>query len=292
MPAPRDRAARVANYMTAEDEDIPNLCSACLGPSTHVRMMRVPKGKVCHTCQRPYAVFNWRASGDSRPRSTLICRGCSDAKNACQSCMHDLATGLSMEKRAQLSAEEIAAILDRKRSRTTEEEVAALAANQSQLQRRFQQRACSFFAKGNCSRGDACPYRHVMPGRTEGEVPAKADAAQSIKARFAAAPTVVARDTAVKDAEAKKEEGTRLLLEMAASAPVVATSSSAATASALAAVAQEAAPRIATPVVAPSKVVGAKPAGEEVTAKTQAVAPTEDEDEAAGGGFDFGFMDE
>uniref|UniRef100_A0A7S1KWY2 C3H1-type domain-containing protein n=1 Tax=Neobodo designis TaxID=312471 RepID=A0A7S1KWY2_NEODS len=299
MPGPRDRAARVANYVTAEDEDDPNICSACLGPSTHVRMIRVPKGKACHSCERPYAAFSWRAAGDARPRFTLICKGCSTDKNACQSCMHDLATGLSMERRAQMSAEEIAALLERKRSRTTEEEVAALAANESQMQRRFQQKPCSFFAKGHCSRGAACPYRHVMPGRTETDVPAtSANAAASIKARFAAAPTAAARDADEKAEEAKKTAGDRLLLEMAAAAPAV-TSTAAGTAALAAAAAQSSSISSAAPQTAisqaPSAITPSASADKKsAAAPAPASEPEADEPDTSGGGggFDFGFMDE
>ena len=214
--AARDKAARVASYITAEEADEPSLCNACLGPSTHVRMMRMPKGKKCHVCDRQYTSFQWRAANDARPRFTLICKGCSADKNACQSCMHDLATGLSMELRSQLSGEELANLLERKRNRTTEEEIAVLAANEEQLARRFQQKVCTFFAKGHCARGGACPYRHVQPARSEAAVVAPQAA---IRARFEAGTTQADEQAARSEPAAAALRAEQKLLALAASAP-------------------------------------------------------------------------
>jgi hypothetical protein len=105
-----------------------------------------------------------------------------------------------MEQRAAMPAEQLAALLDRKRARTTEEEVAVLAASDGLLARRFEQKPCSFFAKGHCTRGAACPYRHVLPPRTEDQVrggssaaaAAAPSASASIRDRFAAGPAAAA----------------------------------------------------------------------------------------------------
>jgi pre-mRNA-splicing factor RBM22/SLT11 len=40
---------------------------------------------------------------------------------------------------------------------------------------------CSFFVKGECNRGDACPYRHEMP--KEGEMQSGGNVQQSIRDR-------------------------------------------------------------------------------------------------------------
>jgi hypothetical protein len=226
----RETAARVARYVEAEEEATPDVCSACLGPTATLRMQRTAAGKKCHTCAKPYASFAWRPSQDARTRFTLICKACSGAKNACQSCLHDLATGLSMDKREQLSADDTAALMDRKRARTMDDEIHSLRQNAQQVKARFAQKPCSFFAKGFCSRGVACPFAHqavpeaAAPAEAGGDdddddsgvaspVEARGGALANIKQQFAHGKTVAATAVAAKASSA-------LLIADRAPAPV------------------------------------------------------------------------
>ena len=175
----REQAARVARFVEAEVAGIPRICGGCLGPNSTVRLVAQPRHKECHSCQRPFVNYVWRPSSDSRPRFLLICRGCSVEKGACQSCLHDLHTGLELGERDTMSADDVARIVQQRRDRTDEEDVAAVARNEALLRRRLQQkRRCAFFAKGHCSRGSSCPFLHA-----EGETDPKehSDAAAAIR---------------------------------------------------------------------------------------------------------------
>lgn len=158
--ATRNTAARVANFQKAEVSDVPSLCVVCLGPSKALRMLQQPKGKQCRKCNRPFTVFTWRAAEDARPRSTQFCQGCCTAVNACQSCFCDLATGLTMEQRAAATPEELAETVRVKQGRIDATGDDSCLTSNAGKRRRFEQKICSFFQKGFCSRGEKCPYRH------------------------------------------------------------------------------------------------------------------------------------
>lgn len=162
------KAARIATFEETEVAATPTVCSSCLGPNPLVRMLRLPSGKRCHACNHVYSAFSWRASNDAKTRMTILCRACSASKMCCQSCMCDLATGLSAEKKNNLTTEELAEAVERQRNRSLTEELERLGNDERQLKRKFQQKACTFWAKGFCSRGKLCPFLHSEDGPTTG----------------------------------------------------------------------------------------------------------------------------
>lgn len=94
MPVKRD-----ANIQDVENEEFPILCETCLGNNPYVRMIRVPYGKGCKSCGRPFTNFRWKAGTDARYKSTQVCQMCAKTKNVCQCCVLDLTYGLPTQVR-------------------------------------------------------------------------------------------------------------------------------------------------------------------------------------------------
>ena len=88
-----------AKYQQAEDDEFPILCETCLGNNPYVRMIRIPFGRGCKTCGRPYTVFRWKAGSEGRYKSTQVCQSCSKTRNVCQCCCLDLTYGLPVQVR-------------------------------------------------------------------------------------------------------------------------------------------------------------------------------------------------
>lgn len=119
-----------------------------------------------------------------------------------------------MAVRESMDAEELASIVERKRLRSTEDEIDAMLQNDQLMKRRFGQRICSFFSQGKCTRGEHCPYRHVTAEEAEEERRQNRSAQSSIKDQYAAGATIHQtvkstnhRDVAPLAIEAKKAEG-------------------------------------------------------------------------------------
>lgn len=122
-----------------------------------------------------------------RYKKTEICQTCAKGKNVCQTCMLDLQFGLPTQVRdsalAHKSAAPTSAINREYYAQNMEGKIEegasgaisfgkADAAGRELLKRlarsdpgykRNRPHLCSFFAKGSCSRGDECPYRHELP---------------------------------------------------------------------------------------------------------------------------------
>ena len=94
MPVKRD-----ANIQDVENDEFPILCETCLGNNPYVRMIRVPYGKGCKSCGRPFTNFRWKAGTDARYKSTQVCQMCAKTKNVCQCCVLDLTYGLPTQVR-------------------------------------------------------------------------------------------------------------------------------------------------------------------------------------------------
>lgn len=190
-----------------ESEDFPQLCETCLGDNPYVRMMKESFGNACKICTRPFTVFRWKPGKRARYKKTEICQTCARMKNVCQTCVLDLQFNLPVQVRDSFLAKEaggdervIVPESDANRewfaqqhNRMLEQEGAVSAygkaASQSsalvQLARkepyykRNRAHLCSFFARGECNRGEACPYLHEMP-RSKDDPLAK----QNIKDRY------------------------------------------------------------------------------------------------------------
>eukprot|EP00124_Ichthyophonus_hoferi_P001499 Ihof_evm9s79 gene=Ihof_evmTU9s79 len=189
-----------------EDSEFPILCQTCLGDNPYIRMTKEKFGKECKICTRPFTVFRWCPGKGMRFKKTEVCQTCAKLKNVCQTCIFDLEYGLPVQVRdkalgiadnmpkSDVNREFYAQNMDKMLS---EKEAGALAidgggkaspagiallkqlARNNPYYKRNRAHICSFWVKGECKRGEECPYRHEMP--TDPNNPL---AQQNIKDRF------------------------------------------------------------------------------------------------------------
>uniref|UniRef100_A0A914LIK7 Pre-mRNA-splicing factor RBM22 n=2 Tax=Meloidogyne TaxID=189290 RepID=A0A914LIK7_MELIC len=178
------------NRKTFEDAEFPILCETCLGPNPYLRMSKDVHGGECKICERPFTTFRWMPGKGSRYKKTEVCQTCSKLKNVCQTCLLDLEYGLPVQVRdhalqikEQLPkqganrdffiqhADRALALTDgtvpygqlaKITDAGTNEMLRKLARNQPYYNRNLPH-ICSFFVKGECLRGEECPYRHEKP---------------------------------------------------------------------------------------------------------------------------------
>ncbi|XP_008452614.1 zinc finger CCCH domain-containing protein 40-like [Cucumis melo] len=170
-----------------ERSDFPIICESCLGDNPYVRMTKADYDKECKICTRPFTVFRWRPGRDARYKKTEICQTCSKLKNVCQVCLLDLEYGLPVQVRdtalsinsndaipkSDVNREYFAEEHDRKARAGIDYESSYGKARPNdtilKLQRttpyykRNRAHVCSFYIRGECTRGSECPYRHEMP---------------------------------------------------------------------------------------------------------------------------------
>nr|KAJ0197231.1 hypothetical protein LSAT_V11C700371940 [Lactuca sativa] len=170
-----------------ERSDFPIICESCLGDNPYIRMTKADYDKECKICTRPFTVFRWRPGRDARYKKTEICQTCSKLKNVCQVCLLDLEYGLPVQVRdtalsitshdsipkSDVNREYFAEEHDRKARAGLDYESSYGKARPNdtilKLQRttpyykRNRAHVCSFFIRGECTRGAECPYRHEMP---------------------------------------------------------------------------------------------------------------------------------
>lgn len=208
----------VRNMSSFQPEEFPILCETCLGENPYLRMTRERFAKACKICDRPFHVFRWRPGPRARFKKTEICGTCAKLKNVCQTCILDLQYGLPVQVRDEaLAKEDQTAVLQKDTlpvSHTNrnymyeqlEQQVGLGGTNTSlqlpydsidaanggnaMLQRMHRKgpyykrnlpHICSFYVRGICNRGDACPYRHVHPDQEKQDESLKD---QNIKDRF------------------------------------------------------------------------------------------------------------
>eukprot|EP00250_Pteridium_aquilinum_P021277 c25080_g1_i1 orf=253-1719(-) len=170
-----------------ERSDFPIICESCLGDNPYVRMTKANFDKECKICTRPFTVFRWRPGRDARYKKTEVCQTCSKLKNVCQVCLLDLEYGLPVQVRdsalgintndvipkSDVNREYFAEEQDRKARAGLDYESSFGKARPNdtilKLQRttpyykRNRAHVCSFYVRGECTRGAECPYRHEMP---------------------------------------------------------------------------------------------------------------------------------
>ncbi|PPQ98139.1 hypothetical protein CVT26_003183 [Gymnopilus dilepis] len=169
-----------------EQSEFPILCETCLGSNPFIRMSKQEYGRSCGTCARPFTVFRWNPGSGARFKTTVICQTCAKVKNVCQTCLLDLEYGLPTQVRdtalgvqseaptsdinREYYAQNMEAKLDGDKSglasgRTASagKEMLKQLARTDPYYKRNRPHVCSFFVKGECKRGDECPYRHEKP---------------------------------------------------------------------------------------------------------------------------------
>ena len=178
------------NRKTFEDTEFPILCETCLGPNPYLRMSKDTHGGECKICERPFSTFRWMPGKGARFKKTEICQTCAKLKNVCQTCLLDLEYGLPVQVRDHAlqikdnipkqganrdffvqNADRVLAETDgtvpygqlaQITDAGTNEMLRKLARNQPYYNRNLPH-ICSFFVKGECQRGEECPYRHEKP---------------------------------------------------------------------------------------------------------------------------------
>ena len=155
-------------------------------------MTKEKYGKECKICSRPFTVFRWCPGARMRFKKTEVCQTCSKLKNVCQTCLLDLQYGLPVQVRdAALKVKDDLPRSDVNREYYIQKIDAELATNpdgsavmpagsvgkvasqKSELltklarntpyYKRNRAHICSFWVKGECKRGEECPYRHDRP---------------------------------------------------------------------------------------------------------------------------------
>ncbi|KAJ8651739.1 hypothetical protein O0I10_012686 [Lichtheimia ornata] len=178
------------NKQQWEESEFPIVCETCLGDNPYVRMTKQSFGKECKICSRPFTVFRWLPGTNMRYKKTEICQICAKLKNVCQTCVLDLQYGLPVQVRdealnihseapnsdvnRQYYAQNIAGkgedeknMYDPNKLTASSREVLQRLARSEPYYKRNRPHICSFFVKGECTRGSNCPYRHELPGDPE-----------------------------------------------------------------------------------------------------------------------------
>ncbi|GIY82784.1 pre-mRNA-splicing factor RBM22 [Caerostris darwini] len=206
------KGANTYNRLNWEESEFPVLCQTCLGDNPYIRMTKERFGKECKICSRPFTVFRWCPGSRMRFKKTEVCQTCSKQKNVCQTCLLDLEYGLPVQVRdyALNMKDEIprSEVNREYYSQNMEREIANSEGNQpfgalgkanapsdllmklartTPYYKRNRPHICSFWVKGECKRGEECPYRHEKP--TDPDDPL---ADQNIKDRYFGANDPVA----------------------------------------------------------------------------------------------------
>lgn len=186
-----DRIVSNINLVGTEQSTFPLVCENCLGDDPYVRMTKADNGGSCKICERAFTCFRWKAGNKGRFKSTIVCQLCARMKNVCQCCLLDLEFGLPVQLRDKYLAENEYVSIPRSRAGIdfqVQQNALALASSSSgalaieggytklsenpHLQRIArtapyyngnEAKICSFFLKGECNRGEMCPFRHERP---------------------------------------------------------------------------------------------------------------------------------
>ncbi|CAN0064461.1 LOW QUALITY PROTEIN: pre-mRNA-splicing factor RBM22 [Lethenteron reissneri] len=192
------------NRQNWEDAEFPILCQTCLGENPYIRMTKEKYGKECKICCRPFTVFRYCPGARMRFKKTEVCQTCSKMKNVCQTCLLDLEYGLPVQVRdsalalkdempkSDVNKEYYTQNMEREIQNSdgttpvgslgkaqAPSDMLLKLARTTPYYKRNRPHICSFWVKGECKRGEECPYRHEKP--TDPDDPL---ADQNIKDRY------------------------------------------------------------------------------------------------------------
>lgn len=177
---------------------------------------------------RPFTTFRWCPGTGMRYKKTEICQTCCKLKNVCQTCLLDLEYGLPVQVRdealkikddlpkstvnreyfnqsveKQLAADNTTAYGELGKI-TNKNEMLTKLARKAPYYKRNRPHVCSFWVKGECKRGEECPYRHEAPNDPEDPL-----SQQNIRDRFYGINDPVAEKLVQRYQELTKEEKTK-----------------------------------------------------------------------------------
>lgn len=180
------------NRQNWEDSEFPILCQTCLGDNPYVRMIKERYGKECKICSRPFTIFRWCPGARMRFKKSEICQTCARLKNVCQTCLLDLEYGLPIQVRdaalkvadqipqsdvnkeyyiqkieAELQNDDGTSAAGAVGKSLAASEMLSKLARTAPYYKRNQPHICSFWVKGECKRGEECPYRHDKPNEPD-----------------------------------------------------------------------------------------------------------------------------
>ncbi|CAG0903946.1 unnamed protein product [Darwinula stevensoni] len=161
-------------------------------------------GKECKICNRPFTVFRWCPGAKMRFKKTEVCQTCCKMKNICQTCLLDLEYGLPVQvrdaalnvkddmPRSEVNRDYFIQNMEQELANTdgttaggavgkaqSSSDLLLKLARTTPYYKRNRPHICSFWVKGECRRGEECPYRHEKP--TDPEDPL---ADQNIRDRY------------------------------------------------------------------------------------------------------------
>lgn len=185
-------------------------------------MTRARCEKECKICARPCTGFRWQPGRTARYKTTIICQMCARVKNVCQVCLFDLQYGLPVQVRdkfleseaanagnalsvptsrvnrnfamSRLELETIEGGYDKNRVNPVLQRLARV----QPYYKRNATRVCTFWLKGECNRGDSCPFRHEKDNHDPNL------SAQKIKERYYGLNDPVANNILTKYQERQK----------------------------------------------------------------------------------------
>lgn len=176
-----------------------------MGDNPYVRMIKEKYGKECKICSRPFTIFRWCPGARMRFKKTEICQTCCKLKNVCQTCLLDLQYGLPTQVRdaalrihndlpqSDVNKEYYIQQIDKELKEGGDNTVAAGTVGKSiaaddmlaklartaPYYKRNRPHICSFWVRGECKRGEECPYRHDKPSEPDDPL-----SEQNIKDRY------------------------------------------------------------------------------------------------------------
>lgn len=175
---------------------------------------------------RPFTVFRWCPGAGMRYKKTEVCQTCSKLKNVCQTCLLDLEYGLPVQVRdaalkvkdelpkSVVNKEYFNQQVEKELAEgdntkafgdlgkiTNKNEMLTKLARKAPYYKRNRPHVCSFWVKGECKRGEECPYRHEAPNDPEDPL-----SNQNIRDRFYGTNDPVADKMFKRVAEMTKEE--------------------------------------------------------------------------------------